>query len=263
MGIHTIISTVTGAAQVELINAAVAQGVKRFAPAEFEGTPGSRDPTDPLDRGKKTVRDWLDHYRHQIQSTIFTCGVLYERFAPGGLHGMRIGLNIDYGHEGDYIINVRNLKANAPIYDANGNAVKLCLTAAQDVAMMVVRALDMKTWPKEQSVVGEKMTVQDLLQTVARVRGMLLCLVSLVSQTHTFTGRSTLHPESQTPSTPQLAQELIAATDTCDEPREIRVRELIATVNRRYVYSRPDRTHNPIRFEQWLSHHWSQHPVDD
>jgi hypothetical protein len=181
MGVHTIISTVTGAAQVELINAAVAQGVRRFAPAEFEGSPGSRDPTDPLDRGKKTVRDWLDHYRNQIQSTIFTCGVLYERFAPGGLHGMRIGLNIDYGYEGDFIINVRNLKANAPIYDASGNAVKLCLTAAQDVAMMVVRALDMKSWPKEQSVVGEKMTMQDLLQTVARVRGMSLSLIFILS----------------------------------------------------------------------------------
>jgi len=117
MGVHTIISTVTGAAQVELIQAAVAQGVRRFAPAEFEGTPSARTPGDPLDRGKKTVRDWLDHCRDRMQSTVFTCGVLYERFAPGGLQDLRLGLNIEYGQEGDYLINVRTLKVYAPLYD--------------------------------------------------------------------------------------------------------------------------------------------------
>ena len=172
MGVHTIISTVTGTPQVALIQAAAAQNVLRFAPAEFEGPLSARPESDPLDHGKKVVREWLDHFRYKMQYTVFTCGVLMERFAPGGLHGQRLGMAKGYGAEGDYMINVRNLRAIAPIVDSQGNDVELCLTAAQDVAKLIVRAIDMRNWPPELSMVGERMTVRQLLQTVLVVRGM-------------------------------------------------------------------------------------------
>jgi hypothetical protein len=170
MGVDTIISTMTGTSQLELLKAAVEVGVRRFAPAEFEGQPEARQSPDPLDRDKSNIRGWLDYYRGQIESTVFSCGVLYERFAPGGLRNSRIALNIPYGNEGDYIINVRNLMVSAP---RDGDSITVCMTAAYDVARLVVRALSMDRWPRQLSMVGEKLTVRDIIKTVLRIRGML------------------------------------------------------------------------------------------
>jgi hypothetical protein len=52
MGVDTVISTVTGPPELYLLQACVAQDVRRFAPAEFEGRPSKRSDPDPLDRGK-------------------------------------------------------------------------------------------------------------------------------------------------------------------------------------------------------------------
>ncbi|KAF2670318.1 NAD(P)-binding protein [Microthyrium microscopicum] len=254
MGIHTIISTVTGNAQVALIQAAVAQGVRRFAPAEFEGPLVARQADDPLDASKSATRDWLDHFRDRMASTVFTCGVLYERFAPWGLSSPHVRLcqESEYGSEGDYLVNPRNLRANAPLYDHTGHEATLCLTAAQDVAYLVVRALDMKSWPRELTMAGEHMTVAELLATILRVRG-----------------RPTLHLESRTPTYNELTHELHNAMIAGDEGQQLRARELIATANRRYVFPPPgtlrdlNRSYTMIRFEDWLRHNWAPHAVLD
>jgi hypothetical protein len=174
MGVDTIISTVTGMSELELLKAAVAQGVRRFAPAEYEGRPTLRPTPDPLDRGKRTILQWLDHYRqqNQIESTVFVCGILYERFGPGGLRAHRLGLQTDLSSEGDYIVNVRTMKADAPVYDRNHHLnVYICLTAAQDVARLIVRAINIPHWPPEMTMAGERMTVHDLTTAIVRVRG--------------------------------------------------------------------------------------------
>jgi len=177
MGVDTVISTVTGIAGLELLKASIHQGVRRFAPAEFEGLPSRRAQEDPLDpnNSKRNIRLWLDHYRNQnrIESTIFSCGVLYERFGPGGLRAHRLGLRSNVDGEGDFIVNVRNMTANAPVYDSNNQPnVTICLTAAEDVARFVVKALELNRWPEEMTMVGERMTVLDLLRCVERARGM-------------------------------------------------------------------------------------------
>jgi hypothetical protein len=176
MGVDTVISTVTGVPGMELLKACVEQHVRRFAPAEFEGLPSRRPENDPLDRGnyKKNIRLWLDYYREhdRIESTIFSCGVLYERFGPGGLRQHRLGSNSQLDGEGDFIVNVRNMTATAPVYDENNQPnVSICLTAAEDVARFVVKAIDLNRWPKEMTMVGERMTVYDLLRTIERARG--------------------------------------------------------------------------------------------
>lgn len=176
MGVDTVISTVTGVPEMELLKASIQQGVRRFAPAEFEGLPSRRPTDDPLDRNssKRNIRLWLDHYKGQnrIESTIFSCGVLYERFGPGGLRAHRLGLNSHLDGEGDFIVNVRNMTANAPVYDNNNQPnVTICVTAAEDVARFVVKALDLNRWPEEMTMVGERMTVLDLLRCVERARG--------------------------------------------------------------------------------------------
>ena len=163
-GIDTVISTVTGSSQIELIKAAVAVRVPRFVPAEFEGLPQLRPANDTLDRGRLMARQWLSHYSQHIQSTVFVCGILYERFQPGGLQQSRMGLTSGFGGEGDYIMNCRNMDAKVPAYDNQNNSnVTICITAAQDVARFVTKALDLQQWPSELRMTGQRVLVKDLV----------------------------------------------------------------------------------------------------
>jgi hypothetical protein len=132
-GVDTVISTVTGTPQLRLIEAAVQSRVRRFAPAEFEGQPGLRGQIDVLDRGKNAALALLRHYQGYIQSTVFVCGILYERFSVNGMRSQHMGSNTGYGNEGDFIANPRTMTALAPIWDAGHNLSCLCLTSAHDV----------------------------------------------------------------------------------------------------------------------------------
>jgi hypothetical protein len=174
MGIHTIISTVTGEAQMQLLRAALVRRVRRFAPAEFEGPLENRVPPEHFDRERMQVRSMLEQCRGRIESTIFNCGVLYERFAPGGLHSCRLALHSNYGYEGDFIINPRNLSGEATFDDHNGQPATICLTGAQDVARLVVRALDLPNWPPQFYMVGERLTIPQLIFSVLHARSKSL-----------------------------------------------------------------------------------------
>ena len=171
-GIDTVISTVTGQGQIELIKAAVSIRVRRFIPAEFEGLPQLRTANDPLDRGRSLARQYLQYYAQFIQSTAFVCGIFYERFQPWGLQHTRIGLTSGLSGEGDYIMNCRNMHAKVPVYDGENNpTVTICMTAVRDVARFVVKALDLPQWPAELRITGQRVLVKDLVEFVQRLKG--------------------------------------------------------------------------------------------
>ena len=170
-GVDVIISTIPGTVQIKIIDAAMRAGVRRFVPAEFEGRPSRRPQPDPLDRGKTAVLNHLRRCGDKIESTVFVCGVLYERFAPNGLNGSNIGHGSQIDGEGDFMIDVRNLRAEIPYTTTDGEQVKLCLTSASDVGRYVIRALDLERWPAELIMKGDKMSTYELLSAVARVRG--------------------------------------------------------------------------------------------
>lgn len=172
-GVDTVISTVTGSSQLALIEAAVRCRVRRFAPAEFEGRPSQRPQNDPLDRGRAAALSRLQYYRRHMESTTFVCGILYERFAVGGLAANRIGLQTGFANEGDYIVNARSMVARAPVYNERNAFSQVCLTSAYDVARFVVRAIDMQRWPAEMTMWGERMTVSALVTLIQECRGMI------------------------------------------------------------------------------------------
>ena len=124
------------------------------------------------DRGTNTALAMLQQYRGYIQSTVFVCGILYERFAVNGMVSHGIGAMSGYGNEGDYIVHARNMTSVAPVWDAAQNLACLCLTSAWDVARFVVRSLDMPAWPAEMSMCGERMDVNTLVQTIRACRGI-------------------------------------------------------------------------------------------
>lgn len=247
MGVDTVISTVTGTPQLRLIEAAVAQRVRRFAPAEFEGPPSLRTVSDPLDRGKADALRALQHYRSYIQSTVFTCGILYERFAPNGLATHQIGVNSGFANEGDYILDARNMTAQAPVYDSANNLSGLCMTSAYDVGRFVVRALDMAQWPSELTMCGERTSVSALIETVKQCRG-----------------RQFAHIQWHNPDT--LRYELTLAQLSSDVAKQTRLFALIATAEGHYDFAQPAYLNSqfpdihPERFRDWFVRNWAGVP---
>ncbi|KAK5124712.1 hypothetical protein LTR85_001425 [Meristemomyces frigidus] len=243
-GIDTVISTVTGLSQIELIKAAVSVRVRRFAPAEFEGPPQLRPANDPLDRGKSVARRWLAHYAQHIQSTTFVCGVLYERFQPGGLRQSQIGRTPGLSGEGDYIMDCRTMAAQVPCYDANNDPnVTICLTAAQDVGKFVTKAIDLPQWPSELRMCGQRVAVKDLVLLVQQLKRRLFDPI----QWH--------NPAS-------LRSELQLATLQEDSARQMRLHSLIATAEGRYDFAQANLNQRfpdvrVISFQEWFITKWS------
>ena len=174
-GVDTVISTVSGTAQIALIDAAASVHVRRFAPAEYEGPPALRPVQVVADRDKNASLTRLRYYSQHPQSrmsyTVFVCGILYERFAPGGMAASVIGVQSGISGEGDYLMNIRRMKARIPHYNAAGEVVHLCMTSAEDVGRFVVAALDLPQWPTEMRMCGERMSAPDVVRVAELVRG--------------------------------------------------------------------------------------------
>ena len=173
-GVDTVISTISGVAQIALIDAAAHVHVRRFVPSEFEGRPSLRPPqNDVLDRGKSASLTRLQHYRkYGMEYTVFVCGIFYERFAPGGMTSLQLGHGTNVSGEGEYIMDIRKMKAHIPSYSNAGQVVYICMTSAEDVARFVVAALDLQQWPTEFRMQGERMTVSEVVKVAEDMRGM-------------------------------------------------------------------------------------------
>lgn len=265
-GIDTVISTVTGPNQIHLIKAAVSVRVRRFAPAEFEGLPALRPDNDPLDRGRSVARQWLAYYAQHIQSTTFVCGILFERFQPGGLRRSSIGLTSGFSNEGDYIMNCRTMAAKVPCYDSrNTPNVTICITAARDVAKFVTKALDMPQWPSELRMCGERVTVMDLVCAAERMKGQWSIPRTLLfsqrgSGADRCAGRAFNPTSYHSPAS--LGSELQIATVNQDRDRQLQLHALIATAEGRYDYTQfnanqlfPDV--KTISFSDWFVAMWN------
>ena len=69
-------------------------------------------------------------------------------------------------------MNCRNMDARVPAYDGENNmTVTICMTAAQDVARFVTKALDLPHWPAELRMLGQRVLVKDLVELVQRLKG--------------------------------------------------------------------------------------------
>ena len=176
IGVDTVISTVQGQPQLNLIDAAASAGVRRFAPAEFEGSPSLRPAVDPLDNGKAAALQRLHYYgsgqsEHSLESTVFVCGILYERFGPNGMGHRGIGRSTGIAAEGIYLMDIRNLRAQIPYITGAGNFPYVCMTSASDLARFVVSALDLPNWPPELRMLGERLSVDEVVRTAEAMKG--------------------------------------------------------------------------------------------
>lgn len=71
--------------------------------------------------------------------------------------------------------------ANVPAYDTNGNQdVTICLTAAQDIARFVTRAIDLPEWPAEFKIYGYRTRVKDLAMHIQQLKGMFYTITQMI-----------------------------------------------------------------------------------
>ena len=109
-GVDLVISMVTGYDQLLFIDAALKAGVRKFVPAEFSGLPNKRPPA--LDQKHSMALSRLrGHVEEGMTFTTISCGLLYERFGPGGLQGANMGHVSGNNTEGDFLMDVRTVRS--------------------------------------------------------------------------------------------------------------------------------------------------------
>jgi len=250
-GIDLVISTISGSEQINLIDAARKARVRVFVPSEFEGDLSHRPAQDPLDRGSQSalelLEQWSQSKSYKMNYTIFSCGLFMERFAPGGLQAYQIGTGCGIQTPDDYLVNVESCQAEGILYGASGRSAHVSLTSVYDVAQFVVAAIELgiDSWPKEFRMRGDSMTVQDLVQTCAAVRGMPFGVI-----TRTY-------------------DEVVAQAELCrtegDLLRWLYYQRLLQTADGRYyvrntnlmdAISRAGIKFQPLKFKTWLEQVW-------
>jgi hypothetical protein len=174
-GIDLVISTVSGNAQINLIDAAANTRVRRFVPSEFEGPPSRQHPNDALDRGKAVSRDRLRYWlqRTNMKSTVFSCGVFYERFARGGLASMGIGESTGVYYQGSYLMDIERGTAEIVERNSSGHSIYVSMISVNDVGRFLAAAIELgiRDWPVEFRMAGDRRTVSEILNWAEAVRG--------------------------------------------------------------------------------------------
>ncbi|KAK4185447.1 hypothetical protein QBC35DRAFT_389440 [Podospora australis] len=184
-GIHTVlsfinqpaVSCVQTNAQIKLIDACVASGVKRFAPSEY-GSVGKE--TLPFWQGKTTVASYLEMINSpspSFSSSDHNSGkpvLEYTLFQPG--------LFLNYlatPHQTSKYITPLDtfisLEARrAIVVDGYEDTSFVTFTSSQDIARVVAFAVDYpdtKQWPKVGGIRGNRVSVAGLLQIAEKIHG--------------------------------------------------------------------------------------------
>ncbi|KAI0505962.1 isoflavone reductase [Xylaria bambusicola] len=247
-GVDLVISTIAGVEQLNLIDAARQARVHTFVPSEFEGALSHRPPPDidPFNNGSSGALDQLRHWsssRHYpMKYTVFSCGIFYERFAPGGLRAYNMGGSCRLFHQGDYLVDIEMGTAELPQVNAQGRPIQITLTSAEDVARFVAAAVELgiDNWPREFKMRGARITPQRIVQYCSGVRQVEFNVIN--------------RPYSE------VVDWLEYYRENNDEERWFQMQHVLQTANGRYTFN--DTNLNelvdvvPMDFRQWLSSVW-------
>ncbi|KUI58435.1 hypothetical protein VP1G_05698 [Cytospora mali] len=258
-GVDLIISTVSGAPQLNLIDAARRARVRTFVPSEFEGALAGRPTSnDPLGRGSEAALSLLQQWSqprspsHAMRYTVFSCGVFYERFAPGGLAFLNISTGSNVQNSGDYLVSFDNGTAEIVEFNAHGVPIVVSMTSVYDVARFVAAAVEVgpSNWPREFKMRGDQLSVRDIYRACSSVRNMPFDLTIYEHQDIQYHLNYLIPPDSW--------------------HRWYYFQRLLATANGRYTFGRANLNEvidesegvdvNPERFLDWLRRVWDTQP---
>lgn len=183
-GIDLVISTISQDVQINLIDAAATAQVRHFVPSTFSGPLQVAVPDGAQSMFTNLLKQ-LEYHKAQncMSYTIFTCGVFFERFGPGGLNALQISTlnspNSAIGQEGVFLVDVRSGTATIPIVN-DTEELSLCLISARDTARYLVAALqaceNLAMWPIEFKFCTERLTMSQLITVCSRARGEFVTL---------------------------------------------------------------------------------------
>lgn len=168
--------------QLNLLRAAIAAGVKRFSPSEFELGPVADGDVDIL-AGKLAVWDACRTAmeKREIICARFSCGMFMNYLGLGS----RRGVGATHGLEDAPIIwDVGNMAVELPLanYAGGGKGAILTMTEIGDVGRFVAAAceLPLDAWPEtgDFGMVGETVQVEEVARVIERVRERELAVVS-------------------------------------------------------------------------------------
>jgi acetolactate synthase small subunit len=162
--VHTVISCIADLnescrdAQLALLKAALAAGVKRFAPSEWAGLSEKNTAIEIYTTIKKPVVDAVKN--SGIEYTLFCNGLFMDYFASPQksnpyLEPMPFGVDINqctawFAGTGDEPINV---------------------TLLEDMAKFVAASLDMEKWQSQSGVIGSRTSWNEIVRLGEQVRG--------------------------------------------------------------------------------------------
>ncbi|KAI1200274.1 isoflavone reductase [Nemania serpens] len=247
-GADLVISTISGAEQLNLIDAARRVRVRTFVPSEFEGAIDHRPMpgNDPFDNDSSSamvqLRRWSTSKQHPMRFTVFSCGVFYERFAPGGLRRYNMGATCRLPNQGDYLINIGLGTAELPETDAQGRPIQITLTSAFDVARFVAAAaeLGIDNWPQEFRMRGARATPQRIQQLCSEIRQMDFNVIN--------------RPYSE------ILEWLNYYQQNNNEASWLAMQHLLQTANGRYTFGDANLNNlvnvETIGFRDWLRQNW-------
>ncbi|KAJ8129108.1 hypothetical protein O1611_g4519 [Lasiodiplodia mahajangana] len=247
-GVDLVISTISGVEQLNLIDAARKARVRMFVPSEFEGALGHRPAPagDPFDNGSSAalerLRHWASQRAYPMKYTVFSCGVFYERFAPGGLRTYNMGASLRLQNQGDYLIDVELGHAELPEGNSQNRPIQITLTSAFDVARFVAGAIELgiDTWPREFKMRGARISPQRIQHFCSEVR----------------------QTEFQVINRPY--NEVVAWLDyyrqNNEEERWLAMQHILQTADGRYTFGDTNLNElvdfEPKGFRQWLHENW-------
>lgn len=254
-GVELVISTISGCPQLNLIDAARRARVRTFVPSEFEGALAGRPTSsDPLGRGSEAALDILQQWTQSsssppaMQYTVFSCGVFYERFAPGGLALLNISTGPNVPNSGDFLVNIGNATAEIVEFNAHGGPVVVSMTSVYDVARFVAAAIEVgpNVWPREFKMRGDQLSVRDIVRACSSVRNIPFDV--------------TIHDFQN------ILAQLDYSFNTGNWQRWSYFQRLLATANGRYTFGRANLNEVidasvgvdviPERFVDWLRRVW-------
>jgi hypothetical protein len=213
-GIHTVIS-VTSAIdgtqaqiQINILNAALRAGCKRFAPSQWGFGPKGWESVATLRWGSQGVWDECTKHKGEIECANFNHGsfmnylghgiyplpsqpesdeaTAFVQLKKGGgyipgedeaCQGLqRQGPLID--RSGAFLIGLKNGIAELPIKD-DGQWPRITMTSMKDVGRFVAASLNLPKWEENMSMAGDTLTMGELLEHAEAVTGKKFKVVLL------------------------------------------------------------------------------------
>jgi uncharacterized protein YbjT (DUF2867 family) len=181
--VHTLISLINPKQSDQmvlyhqnLLEAAKAAGVKRFAPSEWGMGPLA---AQKVDLHSAKLRVWDLCLASGLECTRFLVGMFMNYLGQGCPTGRREEALA--GLEDDLMLDFVDIEAGHALLPvtSDGRPCRLSLCEIKDVGIFVAAALNLETWEKEMGIVGSTTTVEEIVWVAERT-GRLI-------KTETFT----------------------------------------------------------------------------